>query len=93
MLRLSCFEDWWQRNDTIFLDKTVHGLQQTNTLIMLQLQLSRQLGNSFAERVGKHGLRWLNFASVIVVVVRMLLVQISLRKCTLRVSFVSLETK
>ena len=34
------------------VDKMVHGLQQTNTLMMLQLQVSRQLGNWFAERIG-----------------------------------------
>ena len=31
------------------VDKTAHGLQHTNTLMMLQLQLSRQLGTWFAE--------------------------------------------
>ena len=55
------------------VDKTVQSLQQTNTLMMLQLQLSRKLGNWFAERVG-NCLRRLNFESVIVVVVRTLLV-------------------
>ena len=61
------------------IDKTVHGLQQTNTLMRLQLQLSRQLGNWFAERVGNLWRR-LNFESVIVVVVRTLLVQVSLNQ-------------
>ena len=34
------------------IDKTVHGLQQSNALMMSQLQLSRQLGDWFTERVG-----------------------------------------
>ena len=34
------------------IDKTVHGLQQSNTLMMLHVQLSRKLGDWFAERVG-----------------------------------------
>ena len=77
---------------SLSLDQTVHGFQHANILVMLQLQLSRQLGDRFAERAGN----WLRLIIVeiyIVVVVHMLFVQVALKKCTLHVFFVSLKSK
>ena len=34
------------------VDQTAYSFQQANTLVILQLQLARQLGNWVAERVG-----------------------------------------
>ena len=75
------------------VDKTVHGLQQPNTLMMLHFatfETTREL----VRRTCRKLVALTQFsASVIVVVVRMLLVQVSLKKCTLHVSIVSLKTK
>ena len=75
------------------VDKTVHGLQQPNTLMMLHFatfETTREL----VRRTCRKLVSLTQFsASVIVVVVRMLLVQVSLKKCTLHVSICEFENQ
>ena len=72
--------------------QAVHGFQKANALVMHQLQLSRQLGNWFAER-GVNWLSWLCFAILLVVVATHVARPSLLKKRTLHVSFVSLKTQ